>query len=81
MNVPIRKLDVSAYTVPTESPESDGPLIWNSTTLVLVEAHAGGKIGLGYTYAAPAASRLIHDLLAEAVLRIDAIAVPMPGMR
>ena len=47
MNVPIRKLDVSAYTVPTASPESDGTLVWNSTTLVLVEAHAGGKIGLG----------------------------------
>jgi len=76
MNVPIRKLDVSAYTVPTASPESDGTLVWNSTTLVLVEAHAGGKIGLGYTYAAPAAARLICDLLAEAVLRIDAMAVP-----
>lgn len=76
MNVPIRELQVSAYQVPTESLESDGTLVWNSTTLVLVEAHAGGKIGLGYTYAAPAAGRLIRDLLAESVLRIDAMAVP-----
>ena len=76
MNVPIRELQVSAYQVPTEAPESDGTLVWNATTLVLVEAHAGGKVGLGYTYGSPAAARLIRDLLAEAVLRIDAMAVP-----
>jgi hypothetical protein len=76
MNVPIRELHVSAYEVPTESPESDGTLVWNATTLVLVEAHAGGKVGLGYTYASFAAARLIRDLLAETVLRIDAMAVP-----
>jgi L-alanine-DL-glutamate epimerase-like enolase superfamily enzyme len=51
-------------------------LVWNSTTLVLVQAHAGGKVGIGYTYAAPAAARLIRDLLAETVTRIDAMAIP-----
>ena len=35
-----------------------------------------GRSGSGYTYAAPGAARLICDLLAEAVLRIDAMAVP-----
>ena len=30
--VPIERLDVSAYTVPTDSPESDGTISWNSTT-------------------------------------------------
>jgi hypothetical protein len=53
MNVPIRQIDVSAYTIPTESPESDGTLVWDSTTIVVVEAHAGGEVGLGYTYASP----------------------------
>ena len=75
MDTPIRKIDLSAYTIPTESVESDGTLVWDSTTVVLVEAHAGGKIGLGYTYAAPAAARLVRELLAETVLRIDAMAV------
>ncbi|HWO42431.1 MAG TPA: enolase C-terminal domain-like protein [Candidatus Eisenbacteria bacterium] len=76
MDAPIRDLQVSAYTIPTESPESDGTLVWDSTTLVLVQAEAGGKFGTGYTYAAPAAARVIRDLLTEAVLRIDAMAVP-----
>ena len=29
-----------AYTIPTDAPESDGTFAWDSTTLVLVEAHA-----------------------------------------
>ena len=40
--VAIERLDVSAYTVPTDSPESDGTITWDKTTLVLVEATAGG---------------------------------------
>jgi RimJ/RimL family protein N-acetyltransferase len=35
------RLDVSAYTIPTDAPEADGTLEWTSTTLVLVEANAG----------------------------------------
>jgi Fe-S oxidoreductase len=49
VNVAIERLDVSAYTVPTDFPESDGTLEWNATTLVVVEV-AGGVRGLGYTY-------------------------------
>ena len=45
-----RALDVAAYTIPTDEPESDGTLEWDSTTIVVVEAHAGGETGLGYTY-------------------------------
>ena len=45
MDTPIEAIEASAYTVPTESPESDGTLQWDSTTVVLVEAHAGGKFG------------------------------------
>ena len=30
-------VDVSAYTIPTDYPESDGTIAWNKTTLVLVE--------------------------------------------
>jgi L-alanine-DL-glutamate epimerase-like enolase superfamily enzyme len=71
----IRKIEVAAYTVPTAVPESDGTLEWNSTTLVLVQASAGGEIGLGYTYANRATALLIHELLANIVEGGNAMAV------
>ena len=43
----VERLDVSAYTVPTDQPESDGTLAGDSTTIVIVEAQGGGKTGLG----------------------------------
>ena len=43
IEVGVERLDVSAYEVPTDEPESDGTLEWDSTTLVVVEAHAGGS--------------------------------------
>ena len=49
--VAIERLDVSAYTVPTDFPESDGTIKWDKTTLVLVQATAGGKRSVGYSYA------------------------------
>ncbi|MDQ2752228.1 MAG: mandelate racemase, partial [Bacteroidota bacterium] len=36
----IKDLKVSAYTIPTDSPEADGTIEWNSTTMVLVEITA-----------------------------------------
>jgi len=41
-------------------PESDGTLEWNSTTLVLIQAHSADEIGLGYTYADSATATLIR---------------------
>ena len=74
--VAISKLEVSAYTIPTDGPEADGTIAWDSTTLVLVEATAGDVTGLGYSYADTATARLIHDLLAKVVVGRDAMAVP-----
>src|SRR5437588_8449219 len=74
--VALEQITVSAYTIPTDAPEADGTLAWNRTTLVLVEAAAGGETGLGYTYADTATARLIHDLLTEVVQGRDALAVP-----
>lgn len=71
--ISIERLRVSAYTVPTDYPESDGTFEWNRTTLVLVQADAGGKQGLGYTYADNATATLIRDELAEAVAKGDAM--------
>ena len=48
--LPVERLDVAAYTIPTDEPESDGTLEWDSTTIVVVEAHSDGHDGLGYTY-------------------------------
>lgn len=74
--VAIERLDVSAYRVPTATPESDGTLAWDSTTLVLVEASAGGKRSVGYTYASVATARLIKDLLVDIVVGSDAMSIP-----
>jgi hypothetical protein len=72
--VAIDRIEAREYTVPTDSPESDGTLEWNSTTLVLVHAYGGGKVGLGYTYADAATATLIRDLLAEVVQGQNALA-------
>jgi L-alanine-DL-glutamate epimerase-like enolase superfamily enzyme len=69
--VAVERLEVSAYEVPTDEPESDGTLEWDSTTLVLVEAHADGAAGLGFTYADASAARLIESKLADAVHGCD----------
>ena len=74
--VPIEAVEVAAYTIPTDFPESDGTLEWSATTLVVVEVAAGGERGLGYTYAATAAARLIQERLADVVRGRDAMAIP-----
>jgi L-alanine-DL-glutamate epimerase-like enolase superfamily enzyme len=73
-DVAVERLDVSAYEVPTDEPESDGTLEWDSTTMVVVEARAGGETGLGYTYAPAAAGKLVEEKLAELVEGVDAMA-------
>src|SRR3954468_747085 len=69
----IERVTVSAYEIPTDQPESDGTLEWDSTTLVLVEVAGGGETGLGLTYADASAARLIEGKLADAVRGCDAL--------
>lgn len=64
----VEALDVSVFTVPTDAPEGDGTLTWNSTTVVLVEARSGGVTGTGWTYGPPACAHVVHGQLAEVVL-------------
>jgi len=71
----VERLDVHACTIPTDEPESDGTLEWDSTTIVLVEAHAGGEAGLGYTYCDAAAAKLVSSQLADVVQSADAMDV------
>jgi L-alanine-DL-glutamate epimerase-like enolase superfamily enzyme len=72
----IEKVVVSAYTVPTDLPESDATLEWQKTTIVVVEVTAGGHSGLGYTYADRASAIYIKDTLAAAVLGLDCFDIP-----
>jgi L-alanine-DL-glutamate epimerase-like enolase superfamily enzyme len=57
----------SAYTVPTDRPESDGTLTWDSTTIVVVEVRGGGGTGLGYSYTDAAAADLVNRVLGPVV--------------
>src|SRR5690349_10250053 len=72
----IEKIDASTYTISTEQPESDGTLTWNATTIVVAEARAGGKCGLGYSYCDRAAVRLIDDKLAPQAVGKDVFQIP-----
>lgn len=76
IDVPIEDVSIGAYLIPTDGPESDGTLEWHNTTLVVVEASAGGQRGLGYTYADLSTARLIQGILADVVVGQDAMAVP-----
>ncbi len=71
----IEKLTASAYEIPTDEHESDGTFEWDSTTIVVVEAHACDAVGLGYAYTHSAAAQLIEDKLQKAVKGCDAMEV------
>ena len=73
--VPIETVCVSVFRIPTETPEADGTYEWDSTTIVIVDVAAGGKHGLGYTYADTATAKLIDDKLREVVTGKDAMSV------
>jgi L-alanine-DL-glutamate epimerase-like enolase superfamily enzyme len=73
----IESSQLRVYTVPTDAPEADGSYAWNSTTMVLVTLEAGGKSGLGYTYAAAATGKLVESLLEKVVDGQDVFAHAM----
>jgi L-alanine-DL-glutamate epimerase-like enolase superfamily enzyme len=67
----IDAIRVAAYTIPTDRPESDGTLEWDSTTIVVVTLSAGDVEGLGYTYASSAAAQVVLADLARHVVGRD----------
>jgi L-alanine-DL-glutamate epimerase-like enolase superfamily enzyme len=71
----IESVDASVYTVPTDAPEADGTLSWDSTTMVLVQVRAGGVCGTGWTYGSPACATVVADKLAGIVRGRDALDV------
>ncbi len=70
--VSVERLETRVYRFPTDAPESDGTLAWDSTTMILVQAFAGGHVGIGYTYAGPAAATVISTTLVHVVAGRDA---------
>lgn len=71
---PVDSVRARAYRVPTEAPhESDGTLVWTSTTLVYAEIAAGGETGIGYTYGDAGIATLINGTLARALHGADAL--------
>ncbi|MFJ9554344.1 enolase C-terminal domain-like protein [Nocardiopsis sp. NPDC101807] len=63
----VDRVGTAVYTVPCDRAEADGTLAWDSTTLVLVYAHSGDRVGLGYTYGAAATARVVEQHLAGVV--------------
>lgn len=71
----VHGVDVRAYTVPTDAPEADGTLSWDSTTMIVVSVHAGDRTGVGWSYGAAAVADLIRDKLADLVAGCDVMDV------
>jgi L-alanine-DL-glutamate epimerase-like enolase superfamily enzyme len=70
---PVAGVDAACYRIPTDAPESDGTFEWNATTLVLVRVRAGGREGLGYSYASAAAAAVVREALAPVLQGQDAL--------
>lgn len=60
-------VSVAVYTVPTDAPEGDGTIAWNSTTMVVVHARSGDVTGTGWTYGPRACAAFIDHTLAPLV--------------
>ena len=60
------------YRVATDSPEADGTISWDSTTMVLVQLQSGSTTGIGYTYADEATAKAVHTLIESSVKGKDA---------
>jgi L-alanine-DL-glutamate epimerase-like enolase superfamily enzyme len=73
--VPIEAVVVSAYRVPTATAESDGTFEWDSTTLVLVDIHAAGLRGLGYSYADKPTATLVYERFVNLLVGRDAFSI------
>ncbi len=67
----VSDVEATAYTVPTDQPEADGTIAWDDTTIVVVQAHAEGLVGTGWTYGSAAIAPLVEGTLAPVVVGSD----------
>ncbi|SFB95753.1 L-alanine-DL-glutamate epimerase [Streptomyces aidingensis] len=70
---PVERVRTLVWQIPTEDPEADATLAWDSTTVVLAEIDAGGRTGLGWTYGDRAAATVIDGRLASVLTGRDAL--------
>ncbi len=75
-DISVSKVDVSAYTIPTDAAEGDGTLLWDSTTLIICEVHAAGEIGLGYSYGNQATAFVADYLAGKCLLHRSPLDIP-----
>jgi L-alanine-DL-glutamate epimerase-like enolase superfamily enzyme len=68
----IERVEARACRLPTARiPESDGTLAWNATTIVIVQVHAAGVTGIGYSYVDAAAVAIVDNVLGSALVGAD----------
>ncbi|RDS79316.1 mandelate racemase [Dyella monticola] len=72
----IDRVDATAYTVPTDAPEADGTISWDSTTIVIATLRCDDYQGLGYTYTHAAAASLIAKPLSNVLNGADPMDIP-----
>jgi L-alanine-DL-glutamate epimerase-like enolase superfamily enzyme len=77
----IEDITARSFTIPTDAPEADGTLSWEATTIVVVEAHADGAIGTGFSYASAAAAAVVEQQLADELHGADALSPPRAWQR
>src|ERR1700716_2222199 len=75
LEAPVEALEVLAYTIPTDAPEADGTLAWDSTTMVLVQVRSGPAVGTGWTYGPGAGAAVGAGGLAGVVCGREALDV------
>jgi len=73
VQAPVERVEARAFKIPTDKPEADGTIAWDSTTLVLVEVSAGGVAGLGYTYSGASIVEMVEGGLAKVIKGLDAL--------
>lgn len=71
----VGELTVTAYTIPTDAPEGDGTMAWESTTMIVVQVSCDGVLGTGWTYGSPVCAELIKGKLTDVVVGHNALDV------
>lgn len=69
----VDSVEARVYTVPTDEPEADGTIAWDSTTIVLVRARSGSTVGTGWTYGAAECGAVVTSTLAPLIVGESAL--------
>jgi L-alanine-DL-glutamate epimerase-like enolase superfamily enzyme len=72
----VASVTVEAYEIPTDQPEGDGTLTWDSTVMIVVRVTGAGHEGIGWTYAGRAVKTVVDEKLAAVVIGGDVVSVP-----